>query len=971
MTSLARVLHIASLATTAFANTLPYNPSKIFLPSNSSFAYIFDSTSQDDGSTRLLSLDLSKQVDTSSITLNTLNNTVVAGGLARSIIQDTNGNLISISGNCTAGASTTQVWTFVPNKQDTAGNGSWTQNAVTGQQTVGFLANGMAFSSQSNAATSNLYLFAGMCPAAATTTSTWTSNATYSANMLKLVSSNSNGVVDYTESTTISSGGPVAEAGFSVTGLPRSGQGNSIQQQFVMIGGHTQSAFINMSQVAIFSLPQESWTFLPIQQTSAVTVEPRSGHTAVLTKDGSKIVVLGGWVGDISSPAQPQLAVLDIGAGYGGSGEWQWTTPSLSGSGLSANAGLFGHGAAMLSDDIMLVYGGYQISGTSANSKRALSQAQPLLFNVSSSQWISSYNVPVSTNTQTPASSGGSSPSGQTIGLAVGLSIGALILIALVIFYFWYTRRAKRKHQEAERHLTSRSSDGSYAHISQPFLEKNSIDERGGDMSALSHPWLNPDNIQPMVQHGSATGAFMDNPSPTRGLRKGVPARGYSYHAAPRYDEKRASRHSGNIHPIAEDDEVSMAGDHMLSEAERQLKEVAAILNSNRTPERARDFPNPLRSHPVSPEVGDSRHVSASARSGSPNWTIEPDEMTTRSGRVSPTKTDDRTSSSLSERSHRSFFSDNSITRTMSTRTGALLAAAAAAAHVRGKAVEVETQSEVRTDTMSTFGRTSPVSRRTVARSSTNGSSSASEPKSAGAYAESFHTARSKAAKHEGDALYGGQDYDDPYGRALAADNNTMPSLQYGPTRRRQGILGSLRKAIGVIAATDRTMSLTSRGNTYDQLPSTNSSPTKERRNPVDNVRRTVSDGGALLRQKRGRHDWADGAWPPYHDDPDPGDWGEHGRTSLEKKQAEEEWDVEDAAGKRDVQIMFTVPKSRLRVVNADMDRASLRSVSDGALSRAGSMRVVRREESRNALNATEKLASMPEVEGDDKDKTS
>jgi hypothetical protein len=62
------------------------------------------------------------------------------------------------------------------------------------------------------------------------------------------------------------------------------------------------------------------------------------------------------------------------------------------------------------------------------------------------------------------------------------------------------------------------------------------------------------------------------------------------------------------------------------------------------------------------------------------------------------------------------------------------------------------------------------------------------------------------------------------------------------------------------------------------------------------------------------------------------------------------------------VQVMFTVPKTRLRVVNDDMDRASLRSASDGMLSRSGSTRteaglksqasqqMLKREGSRNLL---------------------
>jgi hypothetical protein len=96
-----------------------------------------------------------------------------------------------------------------------------------------------------------------------------------------------------------------------------------------------------------------------------------------------------------------------------------------------------------------------------------------------------------------------------------------------------------------------------------------------------------------------------------------------------------------------------------------------------------------------------------------------------------------------------------------------------------------------------------------------------------------------------------------------------------------------------------------------------------------------------------------------FHADPD--EWGVP-RTSMDRIQAEGEWDVEGAAACRDVQMLgatFTVPKSRLRVVNADISggaiggaaspdpghaarlarKDSQRSVSDGAVARQESLR--------------------------------
>jgi len=55
-------------------------------------------------------------------------------------------------------------------------------------------------------------------------------------------------------------------------------------------------------------------------------------------------------------------------------------------------------------------------------------------------------------------------------------------------------------------------------------------------------------------------------------------------------------------------------------------------------------------------------------------------------------------------------------------------------------------------------------------------------------------------------------------------------------------------------------------------------------------------------------------------------DGGGEGGGRAGKEDEEEDWDVEAAAERRLVQVMFTVPKQRLRVVNADAERSSLMS---------------------------------------------
>lgn len=46
----------------------------------------------------------------------------------------------------------------------------------------------------------------------------------------------------------------------------------------------------------------------------------------------------------------------------------------------------------------------------------------------------------------------------------------------------------------------------------------------------------------------------------------------------------------------------------------------------------------------------------------------------------------------------------------------------------------------------------------------------------------------------------------------------------------------------------------------------------------------------------------------------------------------EDEWDVEAAVERRVVQVMFTVPKEKLRVVNGEVDRLSASDVGDAVV---------------------------------------
>ncbi|TKA83480.1 hypothetical protein B0A55_00548 [Friedmanniomyces simplex] len=1031
---------LALLATTS-AQGLPYNPTRVLLPPNATYAYIFQASTPGTGQSQFYTLPFNQPVQNSGWAVDPVSQSLPflheADLVPYTPAIDAAGGITVLAGNCSESAGGAEVWYFTADDKSSTGDGTWVQYQTSTQELgtattlagANSLANGIAFSKDvgGGANDTTVFVFGGMCPLANSTAETWTSAAGYSNQMLTVAANISVGYTDYEISMAASRGPPIAEAGFSITPLSptcseaSSSDGSQKQQQdFVLLGGHTQEAFINMSQVALFSLPQESWTFLPVAQPSsaktdlatrrdAVDVEPRSGHTAVLTEDGQGVVLFGGWVGDVGTPAQPQLAVLQLGSAFGGTGDWSWSVPSSTGLGTPPGGGIYGHGATMLPGGVMLIVGGYAIpASSSASSKRAVQSANSdiYFYNVSSNTWMDTYTPPADLLQDADHDHGPLSKTSQQAGLGAGLGIGAAVLVALAIFYFWYTRRLKRAREARGRALLSRSSDGSFAATEKPLTDNSGIDGRDGDVAAGGRFWNVWDsnagsqaNGAPQMQEAGAAGStalFVNIPSPTRGLRKGVAGRNYQYHAAPRYDDKRVSRGSANIPTITERDEeeewpLSAGGREPqgLTDAERKLRELERVLNS---PDPFSDQePNPLGSHPVSPEIGQGdtiRRVSTGAtfasaqprrestadRAELPGWSTEPSAaeplLRLETGRISPSKTDERTSSTLSQRSNASA---GSLTRTMSTRTGALLAAARAVSNSSPEHSS-SASSEGCTATMSTNGdRKSPFYHQTRARSSTNGSMQVGggAPRSASTDGDSFVTARTNFLdlQSEGEALLGGGrrtlDNDDPYRRAaLAAHSSTRSAKtvrmydEYGggapmiaPPRRRQGWMGSLRRALNAVG--ERNFSLT--GASGEQFAgegerTSSSSPTKDRGVSIGGgggaPRRVVSDGGTLLTRKRGQKDWEVGVGPRYRDDPDPGDWGEpaepHSPTERQRaEEEEEEWDVECAASKRDVQVMFTVPKARLRVVNADMDRASVRSASEGAVSRSGSVRVL------------------------------
>ncbi|KAI9787776.1 MAG: hypothetical protein M1835_002637, partial [Candelina submexicana] len=943
---------VTVLATPAVTTSV-YNPARAFLSpdSNGGLAYLFLPTATVPSIYQFLALNTSSTLGAASLPYTTLSAAYKSPGNPQNTtftpFIDKDGDIYVHTGRCSSGASGSSLWRYSPEPNTKDGNGTWGLQNVKTQALDGsdilsganYLSSGIAFSSVvgKDKEDASLYVFGGMCPFAQSSSGSWTAEAQYSNSMLTLSptasSSKSTPSQAYTLGLSQSRGPPIPEAGFTITPLSptfseRSTGSKSQQQNFVLIGGHTQTAFINMSQVALFSLPIQGWSFLTVNPppTNAKTdltargvtannIDSRSGHTSVLTEDGRSIVVFGGWVGDLHTPADPQLAVLDVGEDYGGTGDWVWRTPSQAGQGPVKDSGIYGHAAVMLPGGVMMVVGGYSISpppSSNTKDKRdgAVQNAQNLFYNTTSNAWIPSYQNPTfahhssSSTTATGGvqngSSGVLSSTSQKAGLGVGLVLGLLIIGAAIV-YLWLARRRARQRDARDKELRDLASGADRFQLSRADTdgEKSAADWAAGRPRLLKDPayqwgpgermdghrWRNSGVID-----AERTGLLVEIPSPTRGLRRSLHSRG-TYQPAPRFDEgRRRSIGPGSIHPIDERDEYEYSGLEVLST--RRSEDIAEddqpiATSPGPTLDPFRD-PNPLRSHPIASPVPSTAHDrEREVQNWVSDWAAADAIMHNPARTPSPDK--DRTSSTLSEQSTRSTGSNQStaFSRSLSQRSAALFTA------VSNPFVSPNTSPTH--DQHPGGGRRSPSQHR-------RSQSLIHFPNRPGTSHtnDSFATAATsfRQLQTEGEALLGGR----PTDHAAAPES---PTKLKG---RSLGWMGSMRRALPLSLGGERNGSPLSAGGRGSASPS----PTKYH----DALPRRAASASAasLWRKKQGAADW-DAEMNNRQLSPSPeGGEGEG-----------DEWDVEAAVERRVVQVMFTVPKEKLRVVNAgDADGVSV-----------------------------------------------
>ena len=987
--------------------SFPYDPLYMFKSSNgdSTTIYSLDPPSSISQQGQLRSFNpLRSTVDSTRVPYETVSSGLSFlqkdPSIAYTASIDGNGTINVFAGKCSSGASASSLWQFDPDKD------SWSQRTLNAEDadpassklTTNYLAPSISFSSTLQSPAS-IYTFGGMCPTQSQTESSdWTSAATYS-NQLVVLHPDSDSDYDFQLGTGRSQ--PIAEAGFTITPLQPSFSNNSDgtqsqTQNFLLLGGHTQEAFINMSQVAVFSLPQASWTFLPINPTAQNPgpggqprqrqVEPRSGHTALLTDDGSKVVLFGGWVGDVTSASDPQLAILDVGMGYGGSQQWAWTTaPAASWPLASSSDGIYGHGAIMLPGDVMMISGGFKIPKAASPSKRHTRRAlspdsntQDFFYNVTAGQWMSSYDPK-----QVPASalpSGDSNPPGvlstkpQKVGLGVGLTLGLLAvgfaaLLAWILSRRFREQRQKRDLGAYEKHGSGSGSDlrhtpasrhhvdpwGMSSHSTSPDSPVN-VSSAWGNNGRSKRPsdrghWEEANDGGPAgmwnsagVREAERTGVDLNVPSPHRGLRKGVQGRNI------RHDiERRWSHGSVAIHPmIEENDEEALIG-----VGDGGNREISNHIAGGVFEDPFKD-PDPIDRHMLKtpPLSAQAMHSAASPERIYPTRSYT--HRSAASGRLSPEK-DARTNSNLSERSTAStarFMSVDSPSGPTYGRTPP-----------RGLSIVPNTSPSPHSGSPTKLGDSPTRPGQTPTSAHTN--------------ADSFLTARSNLGHepmecstllpsntptllhmfrgYESRTAVVGGEREDPEPDFEPTFTRRADSMK-APTSKVSSWVGSVRRVINH-ASGPRSSSLTNssirpgwlgthggdRGGLVYHESAVNSSsggssPTKSGSSEPGQgfrprpPRRTASEDFKLS-GTRDRRDWG-------FDDADPNlrtmslgtgggssEWvGGSGVLKDSGMSERGDWDVEAAARERNVQVMFSVPKERLRVVNPD-----LRNVSGGS----------------------------------------
>ncbi|RIB20762.1 hypothetical protein C2G38_2178463 [Gigaspora rosea] len=182
----------------------------------------------------------------------------------------------------------------------------------------------------------------------------------------------------------------------------------------VYIGGRGGSLgnLYNMSHVQIFDTKSYTWS---IKIASGSNIASRTLHSAVLTQDGN-IIIYGGSLQNSTGKivyAFSDIAVLNTNS-------WSWSVPSVSGTGAISATNLYTNNIYIL--------------------------------DIQNYTWVTTFNVPTTTNPPKPTQNNGTSSTDQannnSSNLYIGIGIGAGVVILAVVLFIIGFCIYKNRHKE-------------------------------------------------------------------------------------------------------------------------------------------------------------------------------------------------------------------------------------------------------------------------------------------------------------------------------------------------------------------------------------------------------------------------------------------------------------------------------------------------------------------------------------------
>ncbi|KAK6518902.1 hypothetical protein TWF281_003593 [Arthrobotrys megalospora] len=253
---------------------------------------------------------------------------------------------------------------------------------------------------------------------------------------------------------------PIPEAGFSMTALrvknSTSGNNNSTVDGMLILGGYTsQNRFVGLGQLALYSPKTEGWSFVSATLNDG-SITPRAGHSAVVDENGERIILFGGWIGNITKPAKPSMVVLKVGGLDGG---WEWdsfnATEEVDGAAPPEDLSLWGHAATLLEGNVMMLTSGFRIESLNDEGLQPVNQ-QTWFLNLTSNKWVERYHYPVEQLTKSAVEES-TRRSHRDVAILAGVFGGLALLVAVLGGLFWY---ARRKEEYADLPNEGMSNDG-------------------------------------------------------------------------------------------------------------------------------------------------------------------------------------------------------------------------------------------------------------------------------------------------------------------------------------------------------------------------------------------------------------------------------------------------------------------------------------------------------------------------------